>query len=276
MSTLFQQSATDTASSPERLDQRLKIVPLRLWVIFAGLVLIITAALFWGFFGSISARSTGIGMLRSYGVSDYEVTSKAPGIIKAVFVKVGDKVKPGDRLILIEHLNHDGAHADGLILSSVAGEVEDIDVLTGSPIDRSHNLMTIRPEGFHQLEVMTFISAEQGNRVLPGMTAQIFPRGVDRNRFGGIRGQVLSVSHKPVSRRHVEEHLHNKELASTFFAAGAPLEVLIAPELNKDTASGFAWTTHHGPPFPVEVGTLADVAVILDVSSPISLVLPQI
>lgn len=122
-------------------------------------------------------------------------------------------------------------------------------------------------------EVLGYFSALDGNRLTPGMAAQIAPRGVARAAFGAIRGDVQNVSFLPVTREHVTEHL-NADLADVFFEAGPPIEARFRLQDDPASPSGLAWSSGPGPPFRIKPGTLAEVTITISEQAPITLVLP--
>jgi len=141
----------------------------------------------------------------------------------------------------------------------------------GSVSSRATGMAVIFEHG----EAVGYFSALQGNRIEPGMTVQVAPRGVARDEFGTINAVVTTVTELPVSREHVTKHLQT-DLSDVLFSAGPPVEAELRLELDPATPSGLAWTSRAGPPFLVKTGTLADASVMLDEEAPITLILPAL
>jgi len=56
---IFRQSALQNLSSPEQLDQLIKITRLRSWIVLVAIGLILVATGLWSFFGTLSTSLTG-------------------------------------------------------------------------------------------------------------------------------------------------------------------------------------------------------------------------
>lgn len=94
--TLFREEALKHASSPQQLDQLIRIVPYHRWIWLSVLWGLIIAVLLWGFFGRIPFRVAGDGLLLAKNGSVYAAVAAAePGRIKEILVKAGVFVEKG-------------------------------------------------------------------------------------------------------------------------------------------------------------------------------------
>jgi hypothetical protein len=66
-SNVFRKVSLERMSSPEQLDQMMQVTTPRGWVVLAALIVLIIFAVFWGIFGSISTKVTGMGILLKRG-----------------------------------------------------------------------------------------------------------------------------------------------------------------------------------------------------------------
>ena len=91
---LFRKSALAKMTSPEQLDQALRVTRPSGWLSLFALIFLILAALTWGLFGTIATVAEGQGMLlRQSGVVG--LTSTGRGQVEEVIVAVGDHVEKG-------------------------------------------------------------------------------------------------------------------------------------------------------------------------------------
>jgi HlyD family secretion protein len=91
---LFRPAALTQLSSPEQLDQLLRVTTPRTWIALAAMLILTVGALLWGCFGSITTTVQGTGILvRPGGL--FNVTSSGGGMVEKVFVKVGQRVEKG-------------------------------------------------------------------------------------------------------------------------------------------------------------------------------------
>jgi hypothetical protein len=53
---IYRQAALDKYKSPQPLDEIPQLIPLRSWIAFAALVCLVSAAVLWGFFGTLTTQ----------------------------------------------------------------------------------------------------------------------------------------------------------------------------------------------------------------------------
>src|SRR5262245_39242593 len=101
MSAVFREKALERLSSPERLDQLMRVTNPRGWlalVTFAGLVAV---TLLWSMLGRLPSTVTGRGVLiHARQVVDFQ--APAAGRLVTLSVQAGDTIKEGDILGLID------------------------------------------------------------------------------------------------------------------------------------------------------------------------------
>jgi HlyD family secretion protein len=91
---VFRKVSLDRLSSPEQLDQVMRVTNPRGWIALGSLGLLLLTAIAWGFVGTLSEKVAGRGILvKSGGL--FEVVSTASGRITDVSVGVGDSVTEG-------------------------------------------------------------------------------------------------------------------------------------------------------------------------------------
>jgi HlyD family secretion protein len=91
---VFRKVSLERLSSPEQLDQLMKVTDTKGWLILLALGVVLVTAVVWGFTGSIPQSVSGTGILvKSGGV--FEVISLSSGRISDIAVSVGDEVTEG-------------------------------------------------------------------------------------------------------------------------------------------------------------------------------------
>jgi HlyD family secretion protein len=91
---MFRKVALDRLSSPEQLDQLMKVTDARGWIVLGALGVILSTAVVWGVVGSLPESVVGTGMLvKSGGV--FEVIASSGGRVADIAVSVGDEVTEG-------------------------------------------------------------------------------------------------------------------------------------------------------------------------------------
>lgn len=97
---IFRKAALDRLSSPEQLDQLMRVTDPRGWIALIGLCLLILSVVAWSFVGRIptTIRGTGI-LLSAEGIR--EVESLGSGVVSGLRVEVGDRIATGDTIALV-------------------------------------------------------------------------------------------------------------------------------------------------------------------------------
>ena len=92
----FRTEALKQLSSPEQLDQLIRVVTPNSWIIAGTCYIILLIVLIWSIFGSVPTRVEGQGILLAGGGDIFNaVAPDGPGTLATVLVKPGDYVKKG-------------------------------------------------------------------------------------------------------------------------------------------------------------------------------------
>ena len=265
--------ALDAATPDERdptaeVAARLPITDRPSWLILAGLGLLVVAAIVWAVFGSAPDVVTGRGMVVP-AQGFMEVGTEIQGTVTSVDVAPGDVVAAG---AVVARIRTDEG-ADLTVVSPTAGRVATVLVRAGGVTDRGTALITVEPDA-SDLQVVGFVAAGPGKRIVPGMAAHVGLGSVPPSQYGMIEGTVEAVSPVPVSPERVILLVGgNASLADYFTSQGPILEVTVSLIPDPSTPSGYAWTTGTGPSSEVTPGTLADVSVVISDAAPIDRIL---
>ena len=98
---VFRQVSIDRLSSPEQLDQVLRLTSPRMWIGLSALGVLVALAVVWGAFGTLQTRVHGTGVLiRTGGV--FDVSTTVGGRVTDVSVRPGAHVREGQVVARIE------------------------------------------------------------------------------------------------------------------------------------------------------------------------------
>ncbi|MBW7474048.1 NHLP bacteriocin system secretion protein [Paenibacillus oenotherae] len=98
---VFRKVSVERLSSPEQLDNLVRVTSPRGWLALCGIGLLIATALYWGIFGTMSTKVSGQGVLiRPGGLKTVHASSA--GSISNIRVVEHDTVKRGDVIAWIE------------------------------------------------------------------------------------------------------------------------------------------------------------------------------
>ena len=91
-----------------------------------------------------------------------------------------------------------------------------------------------------------------------------------------MTGSVVKVADYVTSAADLFTRVGDSTLAETFSAEGAVLEVVCEIERDKDTASGYAWSSKKGEGAELQEGTLLGGVVITENVPPITMLIPKL
>ena len=161
------------------------------------------------------------------------------------------------------------------IVSQYDGRILELAAVPGQVLGAGSSLGSINIEHpGDKLMSLTYFTVEAGKKIKPGMPLQVTPVTVKRERFGGILGQVTTVSPFAPTLQGVDVLVGNEEIAKNLTANGQQVEVFAALQEDPSTASGFKWSSSKGPSEKISAGTTTQVRVKVGERAPISYVIP--
>jgi multidrug efflux pump subunit AcrA (membrane-fusion protein) len=267
----FRKAALEQLSSPDQLDQLLRVTTLNGWIGLGALSALLIAAIIWGVAGRIATTVTGQGILLQGG-RVYGVVSPIAGEVTALFVKVGDTVREGQDVAIITPPNSRDGSQITRVTSSYNGRVIELRAERGSIVASSDTIMSLEANDL-PLEVIVYLPSADSANIRRGMEVQVLPANVAKEEYGFLRGRVMSVAAFPSTARGMALTIAHAELVDQFMVNGPPVEVRVAL-LPDTTPSGYRWSYAAGPPFEIRSGTLCQAAITLGEERPISFVLP--
>jgi len=103
---LFRKKALEELSTPEQIDSLVKQVSPKGWLALATFGLVIVFALIWGYFGTITTKVQGSGLImNTSGIS--KIYSTTNGMISDLYINVGDEVSEGQIIASVIRTNQD-------------------------------------------------------------------------------------------------------------------------------------------------------------------------
>lgn len=165
----------------------------------------------------------------------------------------------------------------GKVVSRYSGRVADLRVARHAVVNPGTALITLVPLGdpTRNLQAILYVNAEDGRKIQAGMTAEVSPSTVKREKFGYLIGEVQSLSELPVDPETIKARLQNQEMVEHILKQmGVVLEVRIALVPDPTMASRYRWSSPKGPPLRITEGTLCTTRVTVEHQRPIAMVIP--
>jgi len=96
----FRKAALEKLSTPEKLDQLIKVTSPKGWIALLTIAIALSTAIAWSFFGSVKTKLNVVGVL--LGGEIHEVVATSQGQLTSLNVNIGDKINEGDIIASIE------------------------------------------------------------------------------------------------------------------------------------------------------------------------------
>lgn len=263
----FQDKVNEKLQSPEMLDERLVVISSKGWIALCCACLLLIGGVFWAFFGEIpSTISTKTIFLNPEGLEI--IQSPVEGKLDQIFVKEGEEVEQGTLLATLQK-----NASQQKISSTDAGKILEILAIPNTDIEKDAPLFLIEKEKGERL-FYAFIPIEISQEIKPGMTAYIQIPGINSQIYGQLIGKVSSLSPFVVSQHRLYPLLGDQNLIDYFVGQNPVVEVVIEPQKDERTPSGYLWTSEQGPPGKIPPRSIGTALIVLQSRRPISYVFP--
>lgn len=163
---------------------------------------------------------------------------------------------------------------EGRLVSEHHGRVLELSVVEGRFLTPGARIGSMAMTGAGPLTSLTYFTVRDGKRLERGMRIQITPDTVERERYGGIHGKILSISPFPVTLEEAEAVVGNRGLAETLISGGRRIQVFAELIDDDSTHSGLSWTSARGPDMTFSAGTTTTARSAIESRRPITFVLP--
>lgn len=275
---LYRPDALEKVSSPEQLDQLVRITRPLGWLGLLTAMAIVLGAAAWGVIGHIPTTVEGRGVLLGRG-GIREISSPSTGQVVEVLVREGDVVQEGTVVVRLQPLDVYPATARVSVTASRAGRIVQVLARSGAIVKAGDRVANVADANV-ELVAFLYLPIDQAKSVHRGMQAQVCPTNVDREEHGFIVGSVQSVSAYVTSLETMKQTLGSDDLVRVFTDGttyqAAPIEVRVRLETDPRTVSGFRWSSELGPPFRLVNQTVCNARIVTGSVRPINLVVPSL
>ena len=299
---IFSQEALDKLRSPEKLDKMLPITTPVGWMALAGILILMVSVVIWSIYGSFTVKAEGMGLIMDEG-GVRTISHITGGKVEKLYVRTGSRVRKGE---IIAHIDQAQQSAEtrmaqygaGLatndrdamsrvyqydakryqqtvaedVYSDYDGIVDEVMVSEGTVLSGGTPICSVRlAQEKQELLGYLYIPVEKGKRVMPGMSLQLAPNGVDVSQSGSLLGVVRSVSQYPMNLQGIIQHTGNQQLAQWILQSqkGAVMEVTFDLVKDENSESGYLWTSFVGEHKKVTPGSFCTGSVIIERRPPI-------
>lgn len=161
------------------------------------------------------------------------------------------------------------------VISSVNGYISDIKVSIGSAVSQGSSTVTIRETKDDDI-VICYVGIQNGKKIKEGMSVKIYPSIVNKNEYGNIEAVVLSVDNYVTTTSQIRSDLGDDTLTQAFASQGPVIGVKCKLLEDKNTASGYKWSSKKAQDITIPQGTIVSADIIVEQKKPISMLVPYL
>jgi len=206
---IFRKSTLEKMTAPEDLDELLQVNSARTWLFFSALIMVIACMLVWGFFGSITQKVKGFGIIKTHELPR-EVVASHSGQVDSVFCKTGDLVTRHHRLMKI-YLLEEKNYAE--ISSPFNGKITSLNVKEGTYVKiGSPVLEMIRTQDSSSIipEVIFFVQEQEISKLKIMMNAKLeIDKGGVPPEF--LKGRITFIADYPASKSAIQKYFPDED-----------------------------------------------------------------
>ncbi len=284
-SNLFRKSSLERVSSPERLNDYIKITHPGIFGVLFGCLAILIAVSLWGVYGNIPDSVNTVGVI----FPQNGVTTVIPtisGRISDMRVRVGDYVEAGqiiaivpqeellkqiqglksseqpDQKLITEMISTYESYS--VIVAPVSGIVLSAKAANETVSNMEAVASIVEQEKYaNDKQVICYIEASAAKKLKEGMEVQVSPNFAPREEYGYMYGYITSIGSYPVSETDVLTAVGNQQYAQGLSIQGNCVEVRVTLTVDSASANKIKWSNKKGEKVTLSIGTNCNMQIII-------------
>jgi multidrug efflux pump subunit AcrA (membrane-fusion protein) len=290
---IFRKSSLERISSPEQLNEYIKITHPGVWGVILGCLAILIAVGFWGFYGNIpdSVKAEGVIFPQNGAIS---VIPTASGRISDMRVHTGDFVQEGQIIAVIPQENiirqitelENNGDSNKKQISALINEYESRSIVT-SPVSgivlstASANATVTSNEAIASIvkedqyanneQIICFVPTLTAKKLKRGMEVQVSPDFAPREEYGYMYGYITDIGTYPVSQADVLEAVGGTQYANGLLPQQSCVEVRVTLTLDSNSQDNIKWSNKKGEAIQLSIGTDCNLLIVVQNYKPYEL-----
>lgn len=293
---IFREKAIDNVSSPEQLDQHIRVTKVYAWMFLVAILCLLVGVGIWAFTGNISKGIDIKGLVfPTTGVTNLEARSDST--VSDVLVNPGDIVLKNHILTCAPDMD---LFNQIVTRAAAGGSSQELDVLryayrtnsltvakehgsvqyvprVGDTVVENQVVATYVPhrEASGTREVVTYIPYQLISNIAVGMEAQVSPMQAPREKFGYIKGYISEIGNSIATEEDIKRRLGSEQYAGVLGASGGTqvVEVHIRLDLDDSSVNGYKWANDKGKKVRVTDGNPCGVKIVEEERRPVDMFL---
>ncbi|MCR5339571.1 MAG: HlyD family efflux transporter periplasmic adaptor subunit [Lachnospiraceae bacterium] len=299
-SELFNEEAMKELSSPEQLDEQVKLITNGSLTMFFAVILGLVAAVVWMFVGIISSGLEFKGVIFDHNKVQ-RLNSEMDAVISDVLVNEGDRISEGDVVAYLTDEETDQRIAElnallkeagkgspeydtiqaqisdynrkMVIRSNADGVVQDV-ALQNDAVAKGDVVATVIPHSDYSYnEVYIYVPKDEAGAFSVGMPAQITPSYVSREEYGYIEGMISEISNTLVTENSIVRHMGNMDYVKELLPETSCVQITIQLGVASDGSGEYNWSNEKGRDLEIKSGDQCRVRILKKEYHPYELLL---
>lgn len=303
MKKIFSESALENIATPEQLNQQIKVVKPHWWILLCVLVVLFLGTGIWVIFGNISSNTNIDGIVfPQLGVE--KVVAQTDGIVKDVIFEIGDEVRAGDIVAVVENqeilqqisecrtnisrLSGDEKKKEqerlqqlldlydktSLVRATKDGTIQSIIGMNEkTSVGDEVASVLINNQSSNNRQIVGYVPLVTASQLQLGMEAQVNPAYASREEYGYMKGVISSIGTMPVTQDELYSYYGNMEYVKDILPDASCVEVRISMHVDSASANNFVWSNKKGENLTVDVGTICNIQIVTASRKPYELFL---
>lgn len=158
------------------------------------------------------------------------------------------------------------------LTSRVDGKISGLNIADGNVVQAGTTVCRVAGEDSDG--VICYIPVSEGKKIRTGMKAVVYPSTVNRQEYGHMEGTITAISDYVVSAEDMQNQLGDQTLVQSFQQSGPVIRATIDLKRDKDTVSGYYWSSKKGSDIHIDEGTIISADIVSEEKAPITMLIP--
>ncbi|MCX5203658.1 HlyD family efflux transporter periplasmic adaptor subunit [Streptomyces sp. NBC_00237] len=266
----FRYQALQRKREPDELDAPVLLAAPRGWIAVFVVMIVMAGACVWAAFARLDVTVDAPGVL-SHPAGTSQVQSPYTGMARELLVRPAQEVSAGQPVARLT----DDAGRVRTVTSPFAGKVISATMTSGQLVRVGATLATVERTDLpgDRLVALVFVPADQAARLAPGRPVSLSVSTAPPAAYGLLRGKVARIDPYPLTKEALASLVGGDLAADGYHRGQAPRLVTVDLIRDRESASGYTWSTTHTPPVALASQTSVTASIELRTQSPFDLVL---
>ncbi|MCD7926251.1 MAG: hypothetical protein LUI85_16825 [Bacteroides sp.] len=254
---LFRQQAADTFTSPERINEYIRVTGPSLPVFLIALLVCVASACVWLFQGTVTDTVKLSGVIFPHrGVIGVNIP--IGGVVTDVFAKRGRYVYQGEKLLGFVQNG-----ASGVVTAPVTGVVLSYKAENeGFNAFESCVYLLPQEESMQNRDLITYVSFKELRKLAIGMEVQVSPADLSREEYGYMIGHIVEIANYPTDKAEAASRFKVEQFASDIFPKETAYEVKVVLDSAPGHPEQIRWSHRHRERINIAVGTFCNLQIV--------------